>query len=983
MSTPQNPLAKFRSYSYYHVLALCSSTTCAQALIDSTDDPNNQNSVWNFSSDTSGKLGLNSVKKITPNGGKEGKYCILINDSQSATFNISKLKYDTHLRANIVENDRGTSFAQLGEFTVSEPRGILFLDRVVRCTQELGVDPNSVIWVVKTFFVGYTDKDQVEYVSDTHPFVCIPNDIIGSFTEQGGLYEVSAVATHGGISRLPQYSMPMFTINFETGNNLKEGCHNIEVALQEMYDKHFECIKAQIQQYPNSDKRIKALRPFSFKINLDSKYEDPSYTITNQQTQLKVDGSNCSDGTTSSIPSGTNVETGIHNLFSMCEKVQKEQASKNPANRFQPSINPAIVSEDVGDGLIDYTSMYTITRDPLLDGNQVNNIHSDGYRTTEDEKPNNVIQFEYIYTGHNTDILNFDMKINMGNVYIRSSLVTGNYRDGIGNQSIQSQVVSPKDAFLTDRTLQTSLNMPVHLGSSGKINNPLITGANSPNLGSYAAMNLALQSSVDMATAAIKIMGNSDLLGNVMKKSAPPIDGVLLGSSISYAKIHVKMPRNNDDYSLFTGGGGESNITNSSSGNDYAVDYWYNGVYAILSIEHNFDEGNFTQELQLVTLNRPDEETAKLFNSRSISETENESAIPTTPKECQYSLIPCKGSKPAIPEPAPITSITSSIMKPVDKNTTPDYTALEAGRNAPITDSSIAGQIDSVTKGKDKGNPLELPVHPELLKDNDITSDMVLDPSQSEAINDKIINSGNMDKLKGWNETTPEVRQAIEQAARKHHLNVLEFAKIASVESKFKPRAFNRRQSGALNAVGLFQFVGSTFKGITGSLDPSGDERKNPFINADAAAKLTIQNYNSMKNKSLYRNENVNQTGLLYAYHNQGPMFDQIYKSCQQGIQQPTSDKMLASMKTQAKEIYHPGISLCQFVENVKKFPNLYYGGKVSHVPHASTVGPRVDAENVKARTNRDMISNIGNCDLQQEIKNDESKTGCGENTDN
>ena len=187
MSYPANPLASYRSYSYYHVLAICNSSETAYELskITSTD-------VWAHATDN-GILGPYSPKKLSVDASKQDmEYCILINGSSDASYVITKASWNSSTAAGATPNDRYTSVAVEGSITISEPKGIMFLDQTIQCCKALGVDSASATFVLKTFFIGYGYEPSVgefvDVLSDIPPLQFVATLVTGAFTEAGGEY---------------------------------------------------------------------------------------------------------------------------------------------------------------------------------------------------------------------------------------------------------------------------------------------------------------------------------------------------------------------------------------------------------------------------------------------------------------------------------------------------------------------------------------------------------------------------------------------------------------------------------------------------------------------------------------------------------------------------------------------------------------------------------------------------------------------------
>ena len=198
MSTPANRLASYRSYSYYHILAICYCTHTASALSVSTS-PNK----WKHA--TTGTLGPYSPQPVSSTDA--GNYCVLINGATDAAFTISTVNWSSTTAGGATPGDRYTSVALEGSIDISEPKGIVFLDQIVKCCVALGVDFSNSTFVLKTFFTGFGFEpgvgDFVDTLTDIAPLMFTVTDVTGSFTESGGIYHMEAVSSVDGTARLP------------------------------------------------------------------------------------------------------------------------------------------------------------------------------------------------------------------------------------------------------------------------------------------------------------------------------------------------------------------------------------------------------------------------------------------------------------------------------------------------------------------------------------------------------------------------------------------------------------------------------------------------------------------------------------------------------------------------------------------------------------------------------------------------------------
>lgn len=592
MSNPKNELSKYRSYSYYHVLAICNSSAAAADLADS-----HELDAWNHAV-SNNKLGKYGPKSV----GEGGGYCVLINGSTDSEFTITKASWTSITAASAVEGDRFTSNANEGIIAVSEPRGIIFLDQIVKCCMALGIDSSSAFWVLKTFFVGYTHntesgEDGIDFINTIPPLIFIAYDVIGSFSLAGGEYEISVVGAANGVTRLPQYSQIPYAMHIAKSSSFSGMLENLQTSINENYKRYFECAQKVLNDFVDVDN----LRPVKYFVTCDDIYKDSRYIVLDKPAQYKDDGKPCAPVTVS-IESNTSIESAIWNIINhtpaFAEDTQKGSKEKN-GNRIQPKIHTWLSTtpkKDEKTGKIYFEVGYNVY--PFTIPQSVSFDDAQGIK-------DNIITFDYIYTGKNIDILEMDIKMNMGMAYLQAMTLTSNFK--------QPRYEIPVGTIAFDSNnsrILNSGNIPVYFG--GQIKNVPMKDAKNPLAASQFVYSMTKHASLEVLESSIKITGNSQLLGSTnittdvekMKKGETNIksdDNFARFANWSLApaflKINIKMPRNGDDQSLFTG---LQTSMDAIESNDYAVDWWFKGYYYVISVQHVFDNGEFYQILDTI-----------------------------------------------------------------------------------------------------------------------------------------------------------------------------------------------------------------------------------------------------------------------------------------------------------------------------------------------------------------------------------------------
>ena len=641
MSKPANELAKYRSYSYYHVLAMCDSSQTAIELSGQTSLDVWQHATAAEVADGTSITSRYAVKSL-PSG---GKYCILINGSTDATFTITNAKWTSYTAASATMNDRNTSNALEGNISISEPRGIVFLDTVVRCCFELGVDSANAFWALKTFFVGYTDQDTVEYINTVPPVIFLAYDVVGNFGVVGGEYEISFVAAANGAARLPHYSKSARATNIKAAGTFAGTLAVLEQDIQDNYDAYFACVHDQVAAMPGGSEIAESLRKVTYHIQCGPPYinadgsPNPKYKVTDQVAQSK-DLAFCDDPSNIHVSSGVSIEDAIHRIIGMSKEIKAEASEGVSGVKYTTKIQTWVESKP-GDKGLQFDVGYRVERQMQPRSVTFEQFSEGGELTPEMQK--NVIEFDYIYTGKNIDITEFDIKMNMGMVYLQGMTIANPYKQPGDQTAITASAPSGMD--LSGRA--TGKNIPVFFGT--QIKTASIRDTTDIKTTSQNTYSMTKHASLEMLEATVKIAGNSQLLGCVNHTSSPEniktstryeSDEALAkfaewGFAPSFAKINIKMPRNNDDIALFTGA---QTGTESTQSTDYAVDFWFTGYYYVYGVEHVFDNGEFYQVLNALGI--PEKNSFKVTQDKTQ---QRDADLSKNVESCYEHHIGCSG----------------------------------------------------------------------------------------------------------------------------------------------------------------------------------------------------------------------------------------------------------------------------------------------------------------------------------------------------
>jgi hypothetical protein len=582
MST-NNLLHRFRSYSYKHILIACNTTHIAE-YISNMDGQSvfsqviSQRGAGGRAPFEDGATGDGLVIKSIEGS---GDYCILINSFTDGEFYISNAEWQTILSPNYDKTnpnkDYATTVATEGTFTIVEPRGFRFLNIVNNIGVLLGCGAMSITWILKTVFVGHDDGSHTnEYIANIRPFLFNMTNVYATFDESGATYTMPVVASANGIAKAPQFSrVTLNSTTAATGSTLKDAMYTLQKNIQAKYDTDLVPVQG-TPQYKETMRRIK------YVIQLDELYQSDSYLMDN----ILVNNSGIGGNTGGSISFGNNVdiETMINTVMRCCKRISIDSKQTN-ANQIYKIYT--VMTTTIDEAVI----TYVVRPLPVIESTD-----ADGTELTNDGKYS-VLEFDYIFTGKNIDIIDFQLKMENGHVFFQSlemvplatddQSVVGKASDSqLGGAQKNSAKIAPM------QILTPTMNTEKNLLKS--VRNPLSTNDFNVALQKFAAL--------ETLAASITINGNPQLINDMntlpsdfLQQTAAGTNNSSLSnwSSVpSLCKINVSMPSNSSLLGV--------NLSDPNS--QFQVPFWYRGYFNILTIQHRFDNGAFTQMLGMINV---------------------------------------------------------------------------------------------------------------------------------------------------------------------------------------------------------------------------------------------------------------------------------------------------------------------------------------------------------------------------------------------
>ena len=580
MSKPQNMLGKFDTYAYHHILMVCDSTQTAEALATTIE-------ITKLQHPSQG--GRYSAREV-----KDGKYITLIDGLTDARFFITNARWstiiasDSHVgKGNIPQS---TTMATDGELEIVEPLGASFLNRLTDICDELETDPVGLIFLLKTIFVGRNTNGSTEMITTIRPMMFVAYDITALFDSSGAKYKMSFVGLTNGAGKLPQPNKIFEGLSFEMKSSLIDTFKALENSVNTKYDEFKKKASAEFAKTLEGDNTAGTAREFLIENYRDVKYKIIANDYSDESKYKAGDLENVRiadkrDGATLNYGPSVGIEEILNRIMQSSSGVIAD--GKTPKDKFIYKIISTLKSTPTEYVLEYHVNRYSQAISPYdqqrVDGQII-------------PLPGQSIEFNYIFTGKNVDIKNFDIKMEMGMAFFQIAATTNNV-------PTQKEAVSGNTTKLvqttgSDQNASTGTKLrgrtPLFLGTT--ISQTPMRNTKKPiDSASFQAL-LERHAALENVSASMTIYGNPQLLDEMailpsevesQQTEEPKKDATVNPqwmSTPTLIKVNIKMPVDANDV------------------NTEYEDFWYSGYYTLLEVENIFEDGVFTQELGMYSI---------------------------------------------------------------------------------------------------------------------------------------------------------------------------------------------------------------------------------------------------------------------------------------------------------------------------------------------------------------------------------------------
>lgn len=199
----RNPLNNYRSHSIHYVLIAASTTEDLRQFADGGESLSSISST--------------GISDLIP-----GSNAYLIFDTRRfSQFNVGRLSWETVYGTGVGLNPHVATSSI--DMRLNEANGITFANTLADIiANKMQVDLSSLFFMLKVMFVGHTDTDTTEFISNTN-ICCFMYDISMTFNEQGAVYDINFFQIEPGILKNQYIDMNIIrhvsTENSTTGRN--------------------------------------------------------------------------------------------------------------------------------------------------------------------------------------------------------------------------------------------------------------------------------------------------------------------------------------------------------------------------------------------------------------------------------------------------------------------------------------------------------------------------------------------------------------------------------------------------------------------------------------------------------------------------------------------------------------------------------------------------------------------------------------------
>lgn len=437
LSRIRNPLDEFQSYSVHYILLACRTTVIASAFADEKND-------------TTSLAAINNTKALGDPvvfGNSSDDVFLVIDTRRFAQFTVETLKYDVYVNG-IQQGGSTSNLAADLSMTVLDSVGISFANFLQwLMDSQMKTNFDGLVFMLRTVFVGHKPDGSTETVqSETIPMHLNRVEIDLNFAK--GAYTMEFMPNMNfNVQKHSRFLVVSTTTAYGTGdgNTLGGLITNFEKRLNDKSQQFFNDIQKAV---PKGATEGQYGRRVEYQITLPKDWANFQIKGANQgkvtETKYGKDGTTPPATINNSLIAtqpGAEITKILDEMFKQVPEISEmgnfksSDASKEGVITFYKYIVGLTSSNETMCVHVDVVEFKVpnVFRRKQSESAAVSNIDTEFYREEVDplnpkikrRVPKDFIEYDYIFTGLNKDILNFDMKIQDFQFLLASNLKIG------------------------------------------------------------------------------------------------------------------------------------------------------------------------------------------------------------------------------------------------------------------------------------------------------------------------------------------------------------------------------------------------------------------------------------------------------------------------------------------------------------------------------------------------------------------------------
>ncbi len=490
----KNPLDDFQSYSVHYVLLACRTTVAAKAFADDSQAVASLQAIEN----------AKYLGSPVAFGGSTDDIFLIVDTRRFAQFSVESLKYDVYINGL----QKGASTSNLAadlEMIVLDSVGVSFANFMQWLMDEqMKTNYDGLVFMLRTIFVGHNaDGSSTTVQSETVPMHLMRMEINLDFAK--GAYTLEFMPNMNfDVNKYGRFLTVSTATTYNSGetNQLGGLISSFESELNRKSTEYFDSVQKIVK---DAGGKTALGRKVQYMITIPDKWEGFKIIGASPNERLETLFQKASPGTAPPPPKGgdvKNVSVGVARgteltkaltaIFAQVPEIAElgNFTSQKPGQAGGVTFYKYLVgltSDDtvmtVHVDVVEFRVPDIFTRDKK-DSAAVSADDSSFYKTMPDGRrlPLDFIEYDYIFTGKNKDILNFEMKIQDFQFLLASNLRAG-------DNAIRGVSDSSGDTSKTNTSNGDDVNSLIYARQFDPLVMPLDTETAKTNFSKYTMAN--------------------------------------------------------------------------------------------------------------------------------------------------------------------------------------------------------------------------------------------------------------------------------------------------------------------------------------------------------------------------------------------------------------------------------------------------------------------------------------------------------------